>query len=722
MANNKLEVDFIVNEKAATAALDTFQQKIQSTDKALNNVGATSQFGNKVSSQLDQIANKATETRNALKAITTIDNKGNTLDLLQTSALRLKTEITSVRSSIKGLETSASASKSNNSIFNKYEYDAQQLNKQLTQTEYKLKQLDGIRGRNLQTNSGGGGQNLNLSSFQKQNLFYQANDVATMAALGANPTQIVASQAGQIVQIFDPKQATVLVAKYASLVPILAAGAAAIALTYKITGDIRAEAERRLGVEEKLAVAYGKQVSKGLEITENYRKQGIEAQKIFEFNKFLSRNNNLDSLESLRSRQKTLETFGSVNSLGSEADKEKAKHQLEEASQIREQIRTLEEKNKNQPKESADNAMRLRFEGDLRQLEMDKEAEQRRADQAEKFKKSVEDGKAKIKDFEKTINSVFDSVNSKFYSQNPIALAMMEGDRATKQLQETLKTLPPQLQEIGQKAQEMQDKINAEALSSARIDTKLAAYDLRDQAKSFLNPGKSQSDLEREKQQFESIVNRNIKGLGSQSTEEIYRKSFGSDLSSKFGGNLSEEQKRSIYEVALLGAEDVNPQGSTFNDLNRQSLISTLAKERIKNPIEDVSKTLNEKLEDKLKIIFSESERGSSLADKRIIALTSSLNPSDLHPRLRDEAAFSRESEAKRLEQTEREAKEQRNRQITLQEKIANQLETIAAIAEKEGLKGVDKLIVEIRDSDNIANSRLIKAPTPQDTADYMKQ
>lgn len=70
-----------------------------------------------------------------------------------------------------------------------------------------------------------GGNSLKLSSFQKQNLSYQINDVLTGLASGQPITQIAAQQSGQIAQIFNPAQAAALVATYGSLTAIAGAGA-----------------------------------------------------------------------------------------------------------------------------------------------------------------------------------------------------------------------------------------------------------------------------------------------------------------------------------------------------------------------------------------------------------------------------------------------------------------------------------------------------------------
>lgn len=68
----------------------------------------------------------------------------------------------------------------------------EQQNQLLTLSAAKYKQMgDGAKGAN---------DNIKLTGNQVQNLGYQLNDVATMAAMGASPFQIIASQAGQVVQ------------------------------------------------------------------------------------------------------------------------------------------------------------------------------------------------------------------------------------------------------------------------------------------------------------------------------------------------------------------------------------------------------------------------------------------------------------------------------------------------------------------------------------------
>ena len=117
---------------------------------------------------------------------------------------------------------------------------------------------------------------------------------------------------------------------------------------------------------------------------------------------------------------------------------------------------------------------------------------------------SIEKAQNKIKDFEKTFISIFENVNSRFYQDNPIARAMMEGDKATRQLQESLKTLPAELQEIGKKAVAMQESFNADNVFKARLDNALQVANLQDQADRFRNAG----NVERDKKLRESIEQR----------------------------------------------------------------------------------------------------------------------------------------------------------------------------------------------------------------------
>lgn len=193
-------------------------------------------------------------------------DRGKGFAYLNKSANSLQKEAAAIGSRLNEINKEI-AKKPNDLLLKTLQTDAKNALTDLNDIKRKTMEIGQIDARNSDAylSRGGGARslasnNLKLSSFQKTNLAYQINDVATMAAMGANPTQIVASQAGQIAQIFNPAQVTAFTAAYGGLVTVLGAGAAAIGLTYKITGDIRKEAERRLQVEESIVGAMNKQI------------------------------------------------------------------------------------------------------------------------------------------------------------------------------------------------------------------------------------------------------------------------------------------------------------------------------------------------------------------------------------------------------------------------------------------------------------------------------
>lgn len=122
-----------------------------------------------------------------------------------------------------------------------------------------------------------------LSGYQKTQLSFQANDIISGLAMGQSPLQILAQQGGQIVQIFQQgkmategmaagAQATSAAMTEASAVTtvfgtsivaigaVLAVGVTTIAAAYKLSADIRKEAEARLKTEEAIVGAINKQI------------------------------------------------------------------------------------------------------------------------------------------------------------------------------------------------------------------------------------------------------------------------------------------------------------------------------------------------------------------------------------------------------------------------------------------------------------------------------
>jgi hypothetical protein len=175
----------------------------------------------------------------------------------------------------------------------------------------------------------------NLSYQQKTQLSFQLNDVISGLAMGQNPMQILAQQGGQILQVFQQTkvaqegtaaattaastaQAAMAASSKATAVSAaviavesqttaagmqaaaaaqstmgaglvamgvtLAAGIAVIAAAYKLSSDIRTEAERRLKTEEKITAEWNKQINLAGQLKDRLKAEAGERA----FNRFSS--------------------------------------------------------------------------------------------------------------------------------------------------------------------------------------------------------------------------------------------------------------------------------------------------------------------------------------------------------------------------------------------------------------------------------------------------
>lgn len=190
---------------------------------------------------------------------------------------------------------------------------------------------------------------------------------------------------------------------------------------------------------------------------------------------------------------------------------------------------------------------------------------------------------------------------------------------------------------------------------------------------------------------------------------------FGSDLANKAGGygNLNEQQKRDIYEVDFLSGFQKRPNDAFFEG-NLRGAVSTLARDRVANPNENLS--LNDRLEKQFSIInsFASSDEERAIANRKIIGLTQGANPNELSGRVREQAAQAREREADRLEKAETEANKQRESQLKVSEQIRDEIKKLNQIAESQGFAGVIEIIDKTNGGTNIKKDA---APTQADTA-----
>ena len=320
----------------------------------------------------------------------------------------------------------------------------------------------------------------------------------------------------------------------------------------------------------------------------------------------------------------------------------------------------------------------------------------------------IKKGTDKVKELGKAYQSTFDDLFVKTSRDNPFASIFSESDRAVDKLRENLKGLSPELKAI---AEQLQQKADSNKLFETRIDNSLGVFGLRDEANNFRNP---QTDSLVEKKRFDEIIQQSI------SQGNFFNGTFGnfaSDLSNKAGGfdKLTDGQKRDIFEVSTLS-------NVKNNGLDPNNFVGFLAGERRRaREGDNPDLTLQERLQKQIDIVGgagAKTDEEKSIADRKLIALTQGLDPAKLTGQENDVAASSREREAVRRENAEKDANADRKKQIELQTRIAENQEKLLKIAEKEGLSGIEKLLVEIKDSPTTKST--VQRANPSDTAKQM--
>lgn len=692
---DNLEVELVIKDDRAEVVLGKNRQKIEDFVKTVEGKSPTLKF--KVAGEsfidLDKLEKRAESTRAAFQDIarTRLDNGqiGNLTKEVVRAAERsrqLESDIKSIKrelanpnrkSSIKFLTDELQAA----------QIEADRLNRKLNSLPSGSpdgRRLDGSTRR-------GSGGDLKLSSFQKQNLSYQVNDVLTGLASGQNPLQILAQQGGQIAQIFDPAQIAAFAAKYSALVGILGAGAAAIALTYKLTGDVRAEAERRLKVETAITAAQNKYILGQKEALKNLKEIREQAAYNSDFSQSLQNS----SIESLIRQRETLEKLLSISNPGDE----RAEITNGKILEINAQIKAIGQNNTN----AANDAFNQRWESWKKSQES---AADFAVKQQEKFNKSVEDGENKIKELEKTYASVLDNLFQKQGSNNPFVALFSEADRSMRELRENTRGLSQDLISVFENMERQQ---NALKLFETRLNNNLEVFELRDRADRFRNPDRTEADKKRFDETVSSSISRGTFFAGGAFG------TYGSFLANRAGGadKLTDAQKRDIYEVSMLSTLDPEKK---FYDLNKGSLVRSLARQRLEGG--DLNQSLNERLEKQLSIIYGSagSADEKAIADRRFIGLTSSLDPSQLSADIREKAALANEREAVRKEQGEKDAAKTREEHLKVSKQIAADIKRLREINEKGGADGVKKqLTVELVDNSNGAARVTDKTPSAKD-------
>ena len=455
------------------------------------------------------------------------------------------------------------------------------------------------------------------------------------------------------------------------------AGVAAVGYgIFKVTQNIRLEAERRLKVEESIAGAINGQILSQKQGLIDLQKARDEAAKDRDFNRKLGES----SIEDLKRQKDYLEKIRDLTprTLPAVENGKIVNKPNEDFQKVSQQLLALDAQTVatlQRNKQLADESFSRRFENSQKSQEQAEKYELARAEKQRSYdQKKLADAvavKSKIEQIEKTALDTFGNLSAKSFANNPFVAIFTEGDQAARELEKTIRSLPAELQTA---ARAMQGKISFRQLLEAETSNKLATFDLRNDANNFRNPfdaGKQKKDQEDFIQNF---LRNNPNYLFLQGKN-----------------SLDDETKAKILKQ--FG-------GSALNE----------------SPADRFNKTLREKAD----LLYKPNQSAEELAvaDKRFISLTQGANPLDLSKDVRESAAVAREREAIRLEKNENEAKAEREADRKIRERLATVLEKLAETGGKNGVKAIDLILK----NESEESAKLEKSPTRADTENYYSE
>lgn len=278
----------------------------------------------------------------------------------------------------------------------------------------------------------------------------------------------------------------------------------------------------------------------------------------------------------------------------------------------------------------------------------------------------IEQGIAKAKELTKQFREVFEGLQRTAGASNPFVILFLDADKAMKTLRENTKGLSA---DVVKSFEEMQRTQNGLKLFETRLDNSLAADRLRGEAANIRNSTP-----------FFSTDSR-IQRLDTQHAQE-YR--FGSE-----GRNVKEIEL--YYEREARRIKSLEGEG------------------------------VRERLDSQLRTVMAAgaaTPEQKAIADRKIIALTSSLKPEDLTGIQREQAALAREREAVRLENAEKDAAKTAKDALKTQQRIDANLKRLVDKANTGGVEAINSELI-IRDETNgaVEINKQPKRPTPNDTA-----
>lgn len=503
----------------------------------------------------------------------------------------------------------------------------------------------------------------------------------------------------------------------------------------KVTQNIREEAEKYLKVETSITAAINNQILFQQETIENLKEQRKLAKENYQFQQFTS-NSNLDDL---KRRRQLLEStlspginpdLAKGNDLFEEINKDNARK--EQQIQSLDQAIRIGESNRNK---QADTAFRSRFDNFVKFQDQTAAFEEKKRNESiqkqreanEKRRKDVEDAISKVKDLEKTYLNAFDSIYSRSNQNNPFVGIFLDGEKSLNSLKENLRGLPSELQSV---AFDMQDKLNSNALFSAKLDNNLSAFNLREDAADFRNIETRKPFEIKDKDKFfkdylefafDSLEKETSKNIGDYARVasggfiRIQNKAFQVFEKLVDGGTIARDGRSDLLKVFEVenSLGGFVSRDKTFQDLQeseKKKFISSLQKQ------DENKLDFNDRLSRQLNLIQGKgflTPDQQALTDRKFIALTSGVNPNSLSSDLREKAALAREREAVRSEKYEKDALDLQRQKLKVEQEIRDEIKDLNKTAKEQGLKGIENRI-RIIDETN-GSVAVDKAPTAND-------
>jgi hypothetical protein len=616
-----LSVNLDVNDAGATVKFNNFTQAAERTAAGVNAAGQRINFGASVAAELDQLTHKIRSSDSAVTALTSRYGK-------------LAPTIAAAREEQERLNRSAAA-------------------------------LALIQGRS----TGANGPLTAEQRYSRFNLARQGGDVFTSAAMGMSPAMIAIQQGPQIMEAMATaggKFSTAMTAAKGAIVafgPAIAIGAAGAAIVYKITSDIRSEAERRLAVEERIAKAYGEQNKRVIELKQSLREALQEQDRGFSDDR---RRSELErySPEQLAAREadirKRLEAGPTFDP--NSYDPNKGFKSTGEYERLQQELLLVRQLQNERAKLSAAGPDRFFAQS----TELWKKQQEAAVKAQEAFNVSVKEGLELSKEYGATWTGVFNDLSVRTNAANPIAAFLQRSSSEAEKLKEAIKGLPPEMQKTAIAIKAVAD---ARDLFNLRLDNAIGSYNLLTSAADIRNAGKFQ--------------------------EERYRRDF---LYNNPNFAFLKEQE---YAARQRDSRDpLSYNGQSFDEFLKDEIEK-------RNPNSERGR-LNRRLDDLFNLTG-----GAASADgnRKFLSASQGVDPLKLDDRNRERLAQANENEAARMEAYNTEAQKLRAQQAGYLKNISDHVDKLKLQAEKGG-----KTAVEVPLKNDSGDPIDVKIPTQADT------